>query len=85
MTSESLRFMLSKVSRRELLAALQRMGDAELLASFEECVVPLAETPEDVEELRRYFRARKSAPYWGPGGKGNNHANIQTKRSKQTK
>lgn len=85
MTSESLRFMFSKVPLKQLLAYVQKMGDAELLASFEDCVVPLAESPDDVEELRRYFRARKNAPYWGPGGKGNNHANLQTKRSKQTK
>lgn len=68
--------LASKVERDRLLAACRAMSDAELLDSFKDCVLPLAFSQEDRVALTFYFKSRKNAPYWGPGGHGNNHANI---------
>lgn len=72
--------LASKVERDRLLAACRAMSDGELLDSFKDCVLPLAFSEQDRVALQSYFKARKNAPYWGPGGTGNNHANIPEKQ-----
>lgn len=62
----------------DLLKHAAMMSDSELVRDFEDCLVPVAQSPEDEEALLAYFQARKRAPYFAPGGKTNNHKNIPT-------
>lgn len=73
----------SRVSRERLLAVCVSMNDGELEMYFKDSVLPLA-VPKDRPALTAYYQSRKKAPYWGPGGVGNNHANIIPKKTAPT-
>lgn len=61
----------------DLMKHAAMMSDYEISHDFEDSLVPVAASAEDAEVLRAYGKARKMAPYFGPGKKGsNNHSEV---------
>ena len=60
-----------------LIAHARMMSDYEITHDFGDCLLPVAQSAEDAEVLAAYAKARKMAPYFGPGKRGsNNHDEV---------
>ena len=61
-----------------LLRYARRMSDWEIKKDYEDCLVVVAGSEEDAEQLRAYGEARMKAPHFSPGKPGhNNHEFIK--------
>jgi hypothetical protein len=68
-------------SRNELMTQAAMMTDYEIDKDFDDCLLPVAKSVEDAEVLAAYAKARRLAPYFGPGKRGsNNHDQVAALR-----